>query len=181
MPPVAVAVGMGLVGAATSAYGAKKASDASKDAARQQQQAAQQAQAFNERAWQAQQTALKPYQEAGQQSLAALMQRQGAQGMDQRVNGYVQQAQMGMHPQFGGAGQSAGRPADVGMSLGQMAGGDKSFAGMAGKGQAAQGAGLMAGGAPQMVRVKAPTGEMAMLPANSPQLSMALQRGAVQL
>lgn len=72
----AIALAVGGAGAAANIYGAKKGAAAAKQAAQIQTASVDKAQQFNQQAWEAQQKALNPYQQAGQYSLAALMARQ---------------------------------------------------------------------------------------------------------
>lgn len=157
----------GLASAGASAVGGKMASSSAKNAAKVQTASVDKAQQFNEKAWQQQQAALAPYQQAGQSALGSLMTNYGGKPLQ---NSYAPPGQYGppAAPSGGGGGPLA---AAMGQQQPQGAPGA----------QMPQGASMPPAG-PQggMVRVKAPTGEMAMMPENSPQLQMALQRGAVR-
>jgi len=153
--PIAAIIGG--VEAAAHIFGAKKNSDAAKDAAKIQTQAVDKAQAFNERAYNDQKTAIQPYVDFGKSSLASLQQRYG--GGQPLVNRF---APTGMTTQ----GQPSFMPAANGPALSPM-----SLAGM----QQMQAAGPPAGGAPQAfgpppmggggtVKLQAPDGEIRDVP-----------------
>lgn len=152
--PAAIAIPaiLGATGVGASIYGAHKAAGAAKDAASQQQQAAQQAQAFNQQIWQAQQKALQPYQQAGQQALGNLMQQYGSQTPQDfaaRSAGFVNAARMNPYGQPFAPQQPQNQPT---MSMAQLGGGT--------------------GGG--FVTMRAPTGEITQVPNNQVQRLQAL-------
>lgn len=177
--PAAVAVPL-IIGAASAGaqvYGAKKASSAAKSAAQTQVAAVDKAQAANDRAYADQKAALAPYQQAGGDSLARLMAQHWGTALPQ-----------GMSPTGGSSatlGASANafipRPAPPPQPGQSQGGAPTSLAAM----QAGGGQPPMppqppqAGG--QMVRVRAPTGEMAQFADGSPGLQQALAKGAVRV
>lgn len=161
--PAAIAIPaiIGAAGAGASLVGAKMGSNAARDAAKLQTDSAAKAQQFTQRAYDDQKAALQPYMQAGQQSLGALMARYAGQPLQNRF--------------APGGGQAAEpfQPPQGGMSLGSGLG----------QGGAPQGGPPPMQAPPQgggMVRVKAPTGEMAQFPEGSPGLQQALARGAVR-
>lgn len=104
MPPAAVAIGLGLTGAATSLFGAKKASDAATHAADVQAAAAAKAQEFNQRVYDDSTQRLTPYVTSGAQSLAALQARYGASdpaALSARANAFTNAARYGGPASFG--------------------------------------------------------------------------------
>jgi hypothetical protein len=171
--PAAIAIPaiIGAAGVGTQLVGAKMGSNAAKNAAQAQIASTDKAQAFTERAYQDQQRALAPYMQAGQQSLGSLMGQYGGKPLQNPYapSGMSAQGQ----PEFGGMPQ--GQPQGGGMSLGSAMGQPRP------QGQPMQAPPMQAGApAGGMVRVKAPTGEVAMMQ-DGPQLQMALQRGAVRI
>lgn len=166
-------------------FGAKKASDASKDAAKLQVAATEKAQQANERAYSDQKQLMSPYTQAGTMSLADLQQRlYGGQPASDRMNGFVQAAQRGVSPGMGGAGQPGAQP--QGMTLADMqqrqqgapmqpgGGGLLGAAQRAGMGGTAAG-GAQAQGEP-MVLMAGPDGSQKQIPQSRVQDAMA--RGA---
>ena len=169
-------VGSAIAGG-TAVASAKMQSNAAKNAAKDQQKATNQALAV-------QQQANQPYMDLGRQAAQRLGQ------MSQNAQPYTQQ--------FGGPGGSNGFQAFGGPQMGQPPQGPPPGS-LAGLGQPPQGPGM--GGPPQgmrppqgqppmqgppqggggMVRVQAPTGEIAMFPAGSPGLQKALQAGAREM
>lgn len=173
--PAAIAIPaiVGAAGAGASLVGAKMSANASRDAAKLQVQSAEKAQRFTQQTYDDQKAAMQPYMQAGQQSLGALMARYAGQPLQNRfAPGGGQAAEPFQVPQGGGMPQGGQSLAAVG----QMPGGPAQP--MPQPHGAPSSAMPMQGGG--MVRVKAPTGEMAMLPDGSPQLQMALQKGAVR-
>ena len=158
----------------TAVAKAKIQSNAAKGAAKDQQQATNQALAV-------QQQANQPYMDLGRQAAQRLGQMsQNAQPYTQVFgNGAGAQSfggpQMGQPPQGPPPGSLAGlgRPQPP-PGMGQPPGPQGPPQGQ----QPMQGPPQGGGG---MVRVQAPTGEVAMLPDGSPQLQMALQKGARRL
>lgn len=157
----AIALGVGAASAGASVYGAKKSADASKGAAKTQSAAADKAMAAQQAGYQQQRADFDPYRQAGVAALGRLGATAGTYtgGMPQQgppQGQPMQMGQLGMRPP-GGPMPGQGVP--------QM----QAQMGMGGP----QGGGMAQGG---MVRVIAPTGEVAMLPAAQAQL--AVQRGA---
>ena len=116
--PAAIAIPaiLGAAGVGTQLVGAKMASSAAKDAAKLQIAATEKAQRFNEQAYADQKTAMAPYQQAGQQSLGALMTRQQTP-LAQRAQSFVQAARPPMA--MGPRGVPMNTAPQGGMSLGQ--------------------------------------------------------------
>ena len=149
----------GLTSAGVSAASAIKQSSAAKAAAKTQTAAVDKAQAFNREAFDAQQRALAPYQQAGQSALGSLMSRYGTSDpalAAQRSNAFVNAAQQRSAAQGFPVPQGAqmppqGAPASGPNGLQQAMGGD-------------------------MVRMVGPDGSAAMIPRQNVQT--ALQRGA---
>lgn len=142
----------GLTSAGVSAVSAVKQSSAAKAAAKTQTAAVDKAQAFNREAFDAQQRALAPYQQAGQSALGSLMSRYGASDpalAAQRSNAFVNAAQQRSAAQ--GFPVPQGPPPGGPNGLQQAMGGD-------------------------LVRMVGPDGSAAMIPRQNVQT--ALQRGA---
>lgn len=149
MPPIGVAIGMGLLGAGTSLAGAKMASNASKDAAKQQQASVNQAQQFNQEAWRTQQAALNPYVQAGHQQLGSLMSQFGGRPLQ---NPYAPSGvtNAGMPDYTGRQGMPPGGPMPPTMPVGTSPRHDDFYP----------------KGGGQMVTMRAPTGETTQVPAH---------------
>lgn len=172
--PAAVAIPaiIGAAGVGAQLVGAKMASGASGRAARLQVNSADRAQQFNQQAYADQQRAMSPYMQAGQQALGGLMSNYGGKALS---NPYAPQGMSTQgQPLYGGM---SSQPPEQPQGPPQGASGPPQGAPMAPtQGMAPQGQ-PQGGG---VVRVKAPTGEMAQFPEGSPGLQQALQRGAVR-
>lgn len=169
----AIAIGLGAAGAASSVYGAKKASDASKDAARIQVGSADKAQQFNERVYGDQKQLMAPYIQGGQESFARLMQQHwgtplpaGAAPSAGNSTVLAQQAGMALpRPPQGSQMPQGGQPMTLGAMQSQAGGGPS-------QGQS------MPGAPPQepMVLMESPDGERRPVPQSK--VALAEQRGA---
>lgn len=94
----AMLIGSAVAGGA-SVVGGKMASNSAKNAAKTQTASVDKAQQFNEKAWQQQQAALAPYQQAGQSALGSLMTRFGGKPLE---NSYAPPGQFARPPQGAG-------------------------------------------------------------------------------
>lgn len=184
MPAViAVPAIMGAAGIGANLIGAKMSSNAAKDAAKLQVAATDKAQGFNERVYGDQKELMKPYVSAGSDSLARLMASHWGTPLPTGMapsggnsamlsNAAQMNTPRPAGPQYGPQFQPTQPPPGSGMTLGAM-----QAQGQPGAGAPPQGSQTPQG----MVRVKAPTGEIALLPDGSPGLQMALQKGAVRV
>lgn len=182
--PAAIAV-PAIVGAAKM-YGAHKAANAAKDAAKIQVAATDKAQGYADRAYADTKEALAPYQQAGSDSLARLMAQHWGTALPPGMSPTA-----GSSAMLGNAAQMfTPRPAgpQYGPNFQSTQGQPMSLAGMQGGGgqqpmpqQPMQQPQQPPQGNAPMVRVKAPTGEMAQFPDGSPGLQQALAKGAVRV
>jgi hypothetical protein len=184
--PAAIAIPaiIGAASAGTSLASAKMQSNAANRASKAQSASQDTSQAFNQQAFDYQKQLMNPYAQAGQTSLANLMaQHWGGSPADysqQQGPPQGQQAMPGQRPQGMAPTMGQAMPrSQGGQPLGGFAGPQ---GGMPQQGQAAPGMGQPAqqpGGGGQMVRMRAPTGEVTTIPA-----AMAAQfeqRGAVRV
>lgn len=156
--PAAVAIPL-IAGAGASVAGSAIQAHSAKNAAKTQAQSADKALAFNQRVYDDQMRMVNPYVQFGTQSLGNLG-RMAATPFSEQTNGYVQAAQGGGIPSFQ---QGMSNPAQ-GLSLGSMG--------------APQGGPMAPQGGGQMVRLRAPNGEMAQFPMGHPNIQRALAAGA---